>query len=43
VKRKHETIRKTLAFVSAAGGVATGSATRDPSTITPDPSPVTPL
>jgi len=35
--------RKKLAFVSAAGGVATGSATRDPLTVTPDPSPETPL
>jgi len=34
---------KTLALVSAAGGVATGSATRDPSTVTPEPSPETPL
>jgi len=36
-------IRKILAFVSAAGGVATGSATKDPLTVTPDPSPETPL
>jgi hypothetical protein len=35
---------KILAFVSAAGGVATASsATREDSTITPDPSPETPL
>jgi len=37
------TTRKILAFVSVTGGVATGSATRDPSTVTPDPSPETPL
>jgi hypothetical protein len=37
-------VYKILAFVSAAGGVATASsATREDSTVTPDPSPETPL
>lgn len=36
-KNKHKTL---LAFESATGGVATGA---DPSTVTPEPSSVTPL